>query len=65
MGGLRNRPVRVAAVVLIAITAFKAFLYDMRSLGGLYRVFSLAGLAISLALVALALQRFVLRDRDR
>src|SRR5204863_3022226 len=35
---LRNRPGRIAAVALIAVTACKAFLYDMWSLGGLYRV---------------------------
>ncbi|HYM22307.1 MAG TPA: DUF2339 domain-containing protein, partial [Vicinamibacterales bacterium] len=57
---LRLRPARVAAVALIAVTALKGFLYDMRSLGGLYRVGSLVGLAISLSLVALALQKFVL-----
>ena len=56
----RIRPARVAAVALIAVTALKGFLYDMRSLGGLYRVGSLVGLAISLSLVALALQKFVL-----
>jgi uncharacterized membrane protein len=59
---LHNRPGRMAAVALIAVTAFKAFLYDMGSLGGLYRVVSLVGLAVSLSLVALALQKFVLRD---
>ena len=59
---LHSRPGRIASISVIAVTAFKAFLYDMRSLGGLYRVVSLVGLAISLALVALALQRFVLRD---
>ena len=58
---LHNRPGRVAAVALIAVTTCKAFLYDMGSLGGLYRVASLAGLAVSLALVALALQKFVLQ----
>ena len=52
----------LAAVAVIAVTACKAFLYDMGSLGGLYRVVSLVGLAISLALVAVALQKFVLRD---
>jgi uncharacterized membrane protein len=57
---LHNRIGRVAAVALIAVTACKAFLYDMGSLGGLYRVGSLVGLAISLSLVALALQKFVL-----
>ena len=57
---LHNRPARIAAVALIAVTTCKCFLYDLSSLGGLYRVGSLVGLAISLALVALALQRFVL-----
>jgi hypothetical protein len=57
---LRNRYSRIAAVALIAVTATKAFLYDLGSLGGLYRVGSLVGLAVSLLLVALALQRFVL-----
>jgi uncharacterized membrane protein len=59
---LHNRIGRVAAVALIAITACKAFLYDMGSLGGLYRVGSLVGLAVSLSLVALALQKFVLQS---
>ena len=59
---LHNRLARIAAISLIAVTACKAFLYDMWSLGGLYRVVSLVGLAVSLALVALALQKFVLRD---
>ena len=58
---MHSRTGRMAAVALIAITMFKAFLYDMGSLGGLYRVGSLVGLAISLALVALALQKFVLQ----
>jgi uncharacterized membrane protein len=58
---LHNRPARITAVALIAVTAFKAFLYDMGSLGGLYRVVSLVGLAVSLSLVALALQKFVLQ----
>ena len=58
---LRSRPGRMAAVALIAVTTFKAFLYDMGSLEGLAQVGSFVGLAISLALVALALQRFVLQ----
>jgi uncharacterized membrane protein len=57
---LRIRPARVAAVVLIALTTFKCFLYDLASLEGLYRVASFVGLAMSLALVALALQKFAL-----
>jgi uncharacterized membrane protein len=59
---LHNRPGRVAAVVFIAVTTFKAFLYDMSSLEGLPQVASFAGLAVSLALVALALQKFVLQS---
>ena len=57
---LHNRYARIAAVALIAVTTSKAFLYDLGSLGGLYRVGSLVGLAVSLLLVALALQKFVL-----
>lgn len=57
---LHNRPARIAAVSLIAVTTFKCFLYDLSSLGGLYRVASFVGLAIALALVSLALQKFVL-----
>jgi hypothetical protein len=57
---MHNRVGRVAALVLIAVTTFKCFLYDLSSLGGLYRVASFVGLALSLALVSLALQKFVL-----
>ena len=56
----KAKPVRVAAVIMIAVTTFKCFLYDLRSLEGLYRVAAFVGLAISLALVSLALQKFVL-----
>ena len=56
----RVRPARVAAVTLIAVTTFKCFLYDLASLEGLYRVGSFVGLAMSLALVSLALQKYVL-----
>jgi len=61
---LNNQPARITAVLLTAVTAFKAFLYDMGSLGGLYRVGSLVGLAVSLSLVALALQKFVLQTSE-
>jgi uncharacterized membrane protein len=57
---LHKRPARVAAVSLIAVTAFKCFLYDLASLGGLYLVASFVGLAIALALVSLVLQKYVL-----
>jgi len=54
------RAARMTAVALIAVTAFKCFLYDLGSLGGLYRVGAFVGLAVSLALVSLALQKYVL-----
>jgi uncharacterized membrane protein len=57
---LHSRLGRVAALVLIALTTFKCFLYDLGSLEGLYRVGSFVGLAMSLAVVSLALQKFVL-----
>jgi hypothetical protein len=57
---LHSRAGRVAALALVALTTFKCFLYDLGSLEGLYRVGSFVGLALSLALVSLALQKFVL-----
>jgi len=57
---LHNRPARIAAVTLIAVTTVKCFLYDLSSLEGLPRIGSFVGLAISLALVSLVLQKFVL-----
>jgi uncharacterized membrane protein len=57
---LRSHAGRVAALVLIAVTTFKCFLYDLGSLEGLYRVGSFVGLATALALVSLALQKYVL-----
>ena len=56
----QNRPARSTAVSLIAVTTLKCFLYDLSSLGGLYRVGSFVGLAFSLALVSLALKKYVL-----
>lgn len=56
----RSRAARVASIVLLTVTALKAFLHDLAQLGGLYRVASFVGLALSLALVAVALQKFVL-----
>jgi uncharacterized membrane protein len=61
---LRARPARVAAVALITVTTLKCFLYDLSSLGGLYRVGAFVGLAMSLALVSIALQKYVLAPRE-
>ncbi|MFN7941166.1 MAG: DUF2339 domain-containing protein [Thermoanaerobaculia bacterium] len=57
----RHKAVRVCAIALLAVTVVKGFLHDTWRLGGLYRVGSLVGLAVSLALVAVVLQKFVLR----
>ena len=59
---LSARSARIAAVLLLLVTVFKCFLFDLSRLGGLYRVASFVGLAASLAAVALLLQRFVLRS---
>ena len=57
----RQKAVRVCSIALLALTVCKAFLHYTWRLGGLYRVGSLVGLAVSLALVALVLQKFVFR----
>jgi uncharacterized membrane protein len=55
-----SRAGRIAALSLVAVTTFKCFLFDLSSLDGLYRVASFVGLALSLALISIALQKFVL-----
>jgi len=58
------RPARIAAVALVTVTTFKCFLYDLSSLEGLYRVGAFLGLGISLALVSLVLQKYVLAPKE-
>jgi uncharacterized membrane protein len=58
-----SRPSRIAALALLVATILKCFLHDLGRLGGLYRVMSFVGLALCLALVAVALQKFVLSVR--
>jgi uncharacterized membrane protein len=60
---LRSQPARVASLALLVVTIFKCFFHDLWKLGGLTRVMSFVGLAVCLALVALALQKFVLSAR--
>jgi uncharacterized membrane protein len=62
---LRNQPARVASLGLLVATSVKCFIHDLARLGELYRVVSFVGLGVSLALVALALQRFVLATRKQ
>lgn len=61
---LHARAARVAALGLLLITILKCFLHDLARLGGLYRVGSLFGLAVSLVLVGLMLQKFVMMKRE-
>jgi uncharacterized membrane protein len=61
---LHQRTVRVSAIILLTITTMKCFLLDTRHLEGLYRVASLLGLAISLVLVGVLLQKFVIRKAE-
>jgi uncharacterized membrane protein len=61
---LHSRPARVSALGLLLITILKCFLHDLARLGGLYRVGSLFGLAVSLVLVGLMLQKFVMMKRE-
>jgi uncharacterized membrane protein len=56
---LKNRSARVAALLLLVVTILKCFLHDLARLGGLYRIGSLLGLAVSLVLVGILLQKFV------
>jgi hypothetical protein len=66
VAGIRahSRVVRLAALTLLVVTIFKCFVSDLWRLGGLYRVGSLVGLAISLSLVAVLLQRFVFLPKE-
>ena len=52
-----DQPLRRAALVLIAVTATKVFLYDLAALDSLYRVGSLIGFGILLLFGAFAYQR--------
>jgi uncharacterized membrane protein len=62
---LHSRPGRISALALITVTAVKCAFYDLWSLGGLYRIASLTGLALSLVLVSLALQKYVLAKSEK
>jgi hypothetical protein len=60
---LGSRSARIAALGLLLVTVLKCFLHDLANLGGLYRVASLFGLAVSLVLVGVMLQKFVMMRR--
>jgi uncharacterized membrane protein len=53
------RPARYGGLGLLTVTLLKIFLHDLWSLGGLYRIGSLIGLALVLIPVSLFYQRFL------
>lgn len=59
-----SQGLRWISLGFLLITIGKVFLYDLGNLGDLYRVASLAGLAVSLILVSLLYQRFVFRKES-
>jgi uncharacterized membrane protein len=61
---MRSKPARIWAIVLVCITVAKGALHDVWSLGSLYRVGAIVGLAVTLLAVSYLTQRFVLRADD-
>jgi uncharacterized membrane protein len=57
----RVKALRFLALGFLYLAAAKVFLYDLGQLEGLYRILSLVGLAVSLIVVSLLLQRFLFR----
>jgi uncharacterized membrane protein len=53
----RSRPLRLAGLGLLGLTAAKVFLYDLAALTSVYRVGSFLGLGLLLLLAAMAYQR--------
>ena len=60
----RSGALRYASLGLILVTCAKVFLYDLAHLEDLFRVASLAGLAVALIVVSLAYKRFVFRSAE-
>ena len=56
-----QKPLRYLSLAFLVLTVGKVFLYDVSELGGIFRVFSVLGLAVALILVSLFYQRFVFR----
>jgi len=62
----RSRGLRLLSLAFLLLTTAKVFLYDLANLTGLYRILSFVGLGVSLILVSLVYQRFVVeKERTR
>lgn len=59
------RALRFLSLGFLLLTVAKVFLYDLPALEGGYRILSFLGLGVSLILVSLLYQRFVLRQSAR
>jgi len=57
------KPLRYISLGFLMLTVAKVFLYDLSELGGIFRVFSVLGLAVGLILVSVFYQRFVFGKR--
>ncbi len=65
LGTVREiKEVRVASLAVMALTIGKVFLYDASALTGLWRVFSFAGLGLSLLALSWFYTRFVFKTRS-
>jgi uncharacterized membrane protein len=63
LGILRKvKALRYASLAVMLLSVLKVFLYDMKNLSDLYRVFSFLGLGVSLLALAWVYQRFVFRE---
>ena len=58
---LREKALRIGALLVLVGTVAKVFLHDLWQLGELYRVGSILGLAFALLVVSYLTQRFILR----
>lgn len=63
VAGMRraSKGLRWASLGLVLISVLKVFFWDLSMLEGLYRVFSLFGLGVSLIVIAVVYRRFVFR----
>lgn len=59
---LRKRSARIGALLILVATMGKVFLHDLWTLGALYRVGSIVGLAVALLGVSFLTQRFILKE---
>ncbi|HYD17313.1 MAG TPA: DUF2339 domain-containing protein [Patescibacteria group bacterium] len=57
----KNKPLRVASLLVMTFTVGKVFLYDIDELTGLYRVFSFMGLGLTLLALSWFYTRFVFK----